>query len=97
MIPPLQDIRLRSIGRWLKDNPTTPPLTTELQSSRTAELDALMMEEFEAREDRLKDQMMRAETWGTEQGIVEFNTSRMEIWQEVVSEQLPTTAQQLES
>lgn len=91
MIPPLQSLRLRSISRWLnepKNGPSAEP------SPRAMELDALMMEEFERREDDLKAQMMRDKTWGTEQGLTQFPTDRLSLWQAVVSEYLPTTTDQ---
>ncbi len=96
MIPPLQQVRQRSIRRWLQDNPETAQLSPEALSSRVNELDEEMLEAFESREDALKDQMMRVGTWGTEQGIGQFQTDRLSLWSDVTSEFLPTSALQLE-
>lgn len=85
MIPPLQPRRLRSIERWLKDQPNPP---SDL-SSRAAEIDDAMIQEFEDREDSLKAQMMRDKTWGTAEGLTSFPTARLMMWGEVVSEFLP--------
>ena len=96
MIPPLQQVRLRSIRRWLQDNPETATLSPEALNSRVSELDEEMLEEFENHEDALKAQMMREGTWGTEQGIGQFQTDRLSLWSDVTSEFLPTSALQSE-
>jgi len=97
MIPPLQQVRLRSIQQWLKDSDpqaaTLPPAALE---HRALELDEQMMETFEGREDQLKDKMMRDGTWGTEAGLTDFPMQRLQLWQEVTAEFLPTTALQSE-
>lgn len=85
MIPPLQPLRLRSITRWLKDQPNPP---SDLES-RALELDEVMIEAFEAKEDSLKESMMRAGTWGTAEGLTSFPTQRLSLWSETVSEFLP--------
>lgn len=97
MIPPLQQVRLRSIQRWLKDSdPQAAALPPEELSLRASELDERMVEEFESREDVLKAQMMRDGTWGTEQGVGQFQTDRLSLWSEVTSEYLPISALQSE-
>jgi len=92
MIPPLQDVRLRSISRWLKDQSPTPQ--TEALDRRARELDEQMVEAFEAKEDSLKASMMTAGTWGTEEGMAQFPTDRMTAWAEVVAEFLAETSGQ---
>lgn len=94
MIPPSQPIRLRSIIRWMQDSdPKAKKLPPEALQSRAMEMDDLMIEAFENREDVLKAQMMRDKTWGTEQGLTQFPLDRMTLWQEVVAEFLPTSDQ----
>ena len=63
----------------------------ELQA-RAEKLDDQMIEAFEAKEDSLKDSMMKAGTWGTAKGLTQFPLDRMELWQEVVAEFLPLTS-----
>lgn len=89
MIPPLKDLRLRSISRWLKDrHPTLPDAE---RSSRAESLDEQMIEEFESREDSLKAQRMKDHRWGTAESLTEFPRERIELWQEVCQEFLPAT------
>lgn len=90
MIPPLKDMRLRSITRWLADQKRP----SAEQSSRATSLDEQMMEAFDQREDEIKASMMHSKTWGTEAGLREFPMRRMEAWQSVVDEFLPTTSDQ---
>lgn len=90
MIPPLQEVRLRSINRWLQDN--QPTLPAEERSSRASALDDQMIEAFEEREDSLKAQRMKDRRWGTEESLSRFPLERMELWQEVCSEFLPVTS-----
>lgn len=90
MIPPLQPTRLRTINRYLMDARALPagsPL--DGQSPRALELDEQMMEAFSDNEDRLKEQMMRSRTWGTAEGIPEFQTARMDLWRQTVEQFLP--------
>ena len=97
MIPPLKEIRLRSISRWLKDQQPQQFKQLNLSGALDSHVNALderMLEEFESREDSLKASMMQAGTWGTEQGLTSFPTDRMTLWQEVVSEFLPPTTDQ---
>lgn len=94
MIPPLPAIRLRSISRWMQDN--QPAQFRELSqsgelNSRVMALDEQMTEAFEAREDALMDKMMRAKTWGTTQGMGQFQTDRLTLWNETVAEFLAVT------
>lgn len=95
MIPPLQPIRLRSITRWTQDNQKQgPKLPPEALNSLVLEKDEAMLLEFETQEDSLKERLMKSDQWGTEAGLQAFNLGRMEIWQEVVSNFLPTTSDQ---
>jgi len=90
MIPPLQEIRLRSIARWVRDSslPAAPPPSEALES-RVQALDEAMMQTFEDQEDSLKLRLMKQKVWGTEAGLQQFNLDRMELWQEVVADYLP--------
>lgn len=95
MIPPLQPSRLRSINRWMQDN--RPQHFQELTrsaelNSRVQEMDDQMIQAFETSEDAKKDQMMRSKTWGTEQGMQEFQTARLTLWEQIVEEFLPVTS-----
>ena len=93
MIPPLQQVRLRSIRRWLKDSdPQAATLSSEALESRALALDETMLEAFESQEDELKAKMMRDKTWGTSEGLTQFPTDRLTLWSEVTSEFLPTSA-----
>lgn len=91
MIPPLQAMRLRSISRWMQDSNPQAQLSAEALASRAESLDEQMIEAFETREDSLKDSMMKAGTWGTAEGLKQFPMDRLTLWQQVVSEFLPTT------
>ena len=93
MIPPIPSIRLRSIQKWLLANdPQAATLPPEALSQRVQEMDAQMIEDFENREDCLREQMMANKTWGTQQGMTQFPTDRMILWQEVTAEFLPVTS-----
>jgi hypothetical protein len=89
MIPPLPQIRLRSIQTWLQSNPETSNLSSEALRKRAQETDEQMMQEFSDREDRKMEALMAAKRWGTEDGLREFLTFRLELWNEIVSETLP--------
>ena len=97
MIPPLQQVRLRSINRWMQDN--QPAQFKELTrsgelNSRVTAMDEQMIQAFETQEDSKKDQMMRDKTWGTGPGMQEFQTDRLTLWEEIVLEFLPVTIDQ---
>ena len=95
MIPPMKEVRIRSISRWLKDsNQDAATLSPEALSQRAADLDDQMIEAFEASEDALMDRLMKSGQWGTEEGTRQFRTRRMELWQEVCAEFLPTSGQE---
>lgn len=95
MIPPLQPMRLRSIVRWLTDSKTLPASSPSAAlNSRALELDDQMIQTFEDREDSLKAQLMKSGVWGTAQGMTQFPTDRMMLWQEVAAEYLPLTSDQ---
>lgn len=89
MIPPLKEMRLRSIARWLNEPKSSPSAGP---SSRAMELDDLMIENFEAMEEDLRAEMMRKGTWGTAEGMTEFPTRRLELWNQVLADYLPTTS-----
>lgn len=92
MIPPLPAVRLRSISRWLKDNEQqAASLTPAALQQRALEMDEAMIEAFEQREDEIKSRMMRDQSWGTSEGILQFPTDRLTLWGEVTSEFLPTS------
>ena len=91
MIPPLPDLRMRSIQRWLKDQPQTRSLPPEALTSRAKELDEQMMQAFSEQEDAIMWRMMRERVWGTEQGMQQFPLARLELWQEVCATFLPTS------
>ena len=94
MIPPMQPMRLRSISRWLKDSrPDFATLPQEEQQQAAIDLDEQMIEAFDERDDALMRRRMKADLWGTEEGLQEYTTDRMMIWQEVCGEFLPTSAQ----
>ena len=95
MIPPLPAVRQKSITRWMKDSdPQAAKLLAVVLLRKVTELDDLMMEAFENREDVLKEQMMRNKTWGTATGLTQFPMDRLTLWQEIVSEFLPLTSDQ---
>ena len=91
MIPPIKEVRLRSINRWLKDKGQTPQ--SGAQSPRAQDLDDQMIEAFEAQDDALMDRLMKANLWGTEEGLRQYRTEQMALWQEVCAEFLPTSVQ----
>lgn len=92
MIPPIQDLRIRSITRWLKDSrPDFGTLPPEEQSQIATALDDSMIETFEEQDDALMQRLMKAKTWGTEPGLQQYRTERMTLWQEVCGEFLPTS------
>ena len=95
MIPPLKPLRIRSITRWLKDSRSAAQASPQKRES-PQEIDRRMMETFGENEDALMSSMMKAKTWGTQEGLREFNTRRLEMWDEVVSQYLPTSALSLE-
>lgn len=97
MIPPMKEVRIRSINRWLKDsNQDAAMLQPEALSQRATDLDDQMIEAFEAREEGVIERLTKAGQWGTEDGIRQFRTERMEIWQETCAEFLPTFDQESE-
>lgn len=97
MIPPLQPVRLRSILSWVKSSdPHAAGLPLAALDERALAMDEQMLEQFESREDLLKEQMMADGTWGTAAGMALFKTDRMALWQDLCSETLPTSALQLE-
>ena len=87
MIPPLQAVRLRSIARWQKDQARGQSVEP---SATPQEIDQQMIEAFEQKEDVLRQQMMDSGTWGTWQGIASFPMERIELWNEVLADFLPT-------
>lgn len=88
MIPPLKPLRIRSITRWLKDSRSAGQASSQKRDS-PQEIDRQMIQTFEDNEDSLMASMMKAKTWGTQDGLREFNTRRLELWNEVLSQYLP--------
>jgi hypothetical protein len=52
-----------------------------------------MIEAFEEQDDALMDRLMKANLWGTEEGLRQYRTEQMALWQEVCAEFLPTSGQ----
>lgn len=99
MIPPLKDLRMRSIRRWLQQSSPESPRQSnppEALQDRANALDEAMMQDFDQQENALMDSLMKAGTWGTEKGLQAFNTGKMEAWQTICQEYLPTTEPQSE-
>ena len=92
MIPPLPDLRLRSINRWVMEQ--QPKLPDAERASRASDLDEAMIQAFEDREDELKAARMASGRWGTAESLTSFPLERMELWQEVCQEFLPVTTDQ---
>lgn len=92
MIPPLKEVRIRSITRWLQDQQESQ-LSPAALASRAESLDEQMLESFETAEDSLKTSMMKAGTWGTAEGMRSFPTDRMTLWQETTAQFLPLTTE----
>ena len=91
MIPPMQDLRLRSINRWLKDSrPELATLPPEERSKIATDMDEQMIEAFDEQDEALIAHLSKAGLWGTEAGLQKYTTDRMVIWQDVCSEFLPT-------
>jgi hypothetical protein len=79
------------IQRWLRSNPALTESSQEAQLLYVRSLDDQMIEAFSFREDRLMESLMAQRVWGTEEGLREFNTRRLELWSEVVAETLPSS------
>ena len=93
MIPLPPSARLRAINRWLKDmypKEYSAPQQAEGREARAKEIDAQMMDEFWAREEALMNRMMDDRTWGTVEGTERYPMERMQIWNAVFAEFLPT-------
>lgn len=96
MIPPVQQIRLRSIQTWLKNQPdpeTGSPLSSEALSRKAKMLDEQMIQEFDTRTSLVLDKMAQTKEWGSEAATQAYRTRELEIWQEIVSESLPATTE----
>ncbi len=92
MIPPTQDVRLRSISRWLKDsNPKEFKRLSESGelASHAQQLDDAMIEDYQAAEDSLTSRLMQSKEWGTEAGLQKFSSGKLELWQQTVADHLP--------
>ena len=92
MIPPLQEVRLRSIRRWLKDQ--QPEWFAQLTQSGELETEILAMDEsmdqaFEEAESEIMTRLDRSKRWGTQAGLQEFNTERLALWGEIRERFLP--------
>jgi hypothetical protein len=93
MIPPRQQARLTSIAAWLKSNPDTAALSSAQLRQRARRMDRQMMEAFDVRERAALEALMLAGTWGTSEGLRNFDTQRLEIWDEIVSGTMPEIAE----
>lgn len=89
MIPPLPDLRLRSINRWLKER--NQKMSDEERSRRASDLDDVMIQEFEELDDALMSRLMKERVWGTEEGLRTYLTERLMNWQEICQQHLPAT------
>ena len=93
MIPPSQQLRLRSISRWLKESSPSEfgnPSQSEALAARAAEIDAEMMDGFHKAADQIEYAAMSSKTWGSEESLRELRTQLLNLWQETVAERLPT-------
>ena len=90
MIPPLKEMRLRSIRRWMKDY-----APTSQSGARTAEqIDGEMLAAFDERVNQLQSSMMDSKDWGSTASTQRFQTGQLEAWQRVTAEFLPVTTGQ---
>ena len=88
MTPPLKEMRHRSIRRWLQDaHPAGAPSEDEVRR-----IDEAMMEAFDTMEEASMNRLMKAETWGTEEGYQQHMTDRLMAWGRILEEYLPTIA-----
>lgn len=94
MIPPLQPLRLRSITRWLKDcDPQAAKLPPEELNRLALEKDEQMMEAFDLMDDEINWKASQAKRQLTmDEKIQEISMGKLEAWQEVCSEFLPTSS-----
>lgn len=92
MIPPSKEVRLRSIIRWMKDNnPQAASLPPGELDKLAQEKDDVMMEAFDAEDNRITWEASQAKRGLTmDQYIQEVNTGKLEAWQEIVADMLPT-------
>lgn len=94
MIPPSKEVRHRSIQRWMRDQ--QPQEYHRLNqsgglSSRTRELDQMMVEEYERQEEELMAELDQRKTWGTQEGMQEFQMRRLQAWSDIAAQYLPLT------
>lgn len=91
MIPPLQNVRLRSIRRWFQDQQPQNfhrwSQSGELEM-RILELDQMMLDEYDSQEDAIMARLSRNKTWGTQEGMRVYNTERLTAWSDVVAQYL---------
>lgn len=95
MIPPSRDLRERSIRRWMRDQQPQNfhrwNQSGELES-RVADLDQMMLDAFEGQDDAIMSQLDREKTWGTQAGMQEYHTQRLQAWSEIAAQYLPTSS-----
>ena len=99
MTPPVKELRLRTIKRWMKDEPSYKNWkeTDEELIKMAEDLDAEMMQAFSDREEALEEQMRQDKTLFTEEGLGRFQIDRLTLWREVLESFLaPTSDQELE-
>lgn len=95
MIPPLPQVRQRSIRRWLTDySGTGKTLRPEEIEQRVADLDEQMVEAFDAEADAALQKAASSSSWGTPEATAQQRQRELEIWQSIVEDFLPTTAPQ---
>lgn len=87
MIPPLKDMRLRSIMFYLREY--RPGLTAKELETVAQDWDDAMMEAFDQGEDAIKEELMRSGVWGRD--LTVFPTRLLMLWQQVREEFLPLT------
>lgn len=88
MIPPLTSSRRRAIERWLEEGSRAPNDPQALRQ-RVERLDALMLDEFDARTSQVQEAMMRRGHWGTEEATNEYHMAELGIWGEIFETFLP--------
>lgn len=91
MIPPSRASLRRMIEQWLRQDPSrlrglSPPQVQE----RISAVQEPLMEAFDAVEGQLQDKLMADKKWGTPSGMDQFHQQRIEAWEQLISEYLPT-------
>lgn len=97
MIPPVWEIRQKSIRRWLQDQ--QPARFAQL--TRSGELEAAILEidqqmdlAFEEAENEVRDRLTRQDLWGRPEGLQQYQTERLMLWGEIRARFLPVISEQ---